>query len=134
MNIRKTIAALAISAASIGGVTAGTTKVAHAHSFGAQGPAHTHIGTCNASGTIFPQTVTNQTCVRALLSNGAWLQESYLNMVGQGGFVILWCSYKTSAGYMPNTIPYGPYGYTFEISLCQNPKYGNPPIAWSVRP
>ncbi len=139
-TLRKAVAALVASVALGGGAVALTASPAAAHSFGAQGPAHTHVGSCSFSGTIDPKQVFGSTCVRYILANGAIIQASKAYMDSQYGYVLVWCSfgYTTGTGaqrWFANSTPYGPWGNTWTHTYCQNPKYtddGVPNTPWSI--
>lgn len=121
MRLRRKVAALAITAAALG-ASAG---VAEAHSFGAQGPAHTHVSCTPGVG--------QNGCVRYILANGAIKQAPFSLMNNtEYNYVLVWCSFQTSDGvWWGQFNSYGPFGNNANHTYCQNPKYSGVP--WMVR-
>jgi len=117
--MRKLLAALAVTVV----LVAGSVGTADAHSFGAQGPPHSHSA-------CFPEA--GHTCTRWILANGAIIQGPVDLMLGQQGYVLVWCSTMVGGAWVKNGSPWGPWGNTGNHTFCQNPKYAGTP--WSLRP
>lgn len=125
--MRRKLASLALAAASVAGGVGLTASPASAHSFGAQGPAHTHLTGSEAC-------TATAVCYRWILQNGAIMQGNGSAMTAQYGYVLVWCSYQNNSlqSWHLNTQPWGPYSNTGAHTYCQNPKYSGQP--WSTRP
>jgi hypothetical protein len=101
-----------------------------AHVFGPQGPVHFHVG----QGCL----VSPVNCFRWILQDGSVWQGDYGNLVGQYGYMLVWCSQATTATNNGNWVkistPWGPLGNKGSTHpYCQSPYYGNPARSWSVR-
>lgn len=108
-----------------------------AHSFGAQGPPHTHTScTLGTGGGI------NAQCWRWFLENGAARQGSYTSLQGELPLVGVVCSIShtpTSTsqyreGWNVNPYVVGEWNSNGYHTYCQNPKYNTPLglAGWSV--
>jgi len=115
--LRRAIFALLLTLGLVGGAATAVS----AHSFGAQGPPHTHVGTC-----------TNNDCYRWILANGAIMQGDFANLSGQAGYVGVVCSWKTNGSWVKNPNR----GFTWNANgyhpYCMSPVYSG--TEWSLRP
>jgi hypothetical protein len=104
-------------------------STAEAHSFGAQGPPHTHLS--NPGCTAYD-------CWRWILVNGAILQGPAFHLAGEMPLVLVVCSQRVSGPggaqiWVWNNEHLGSSGQAgYAHPYCQLPAYSGTP--WSVRP
>lgn len=120
--IRHAFSAVILAVALVVGTVVGVTP-AHAHSFGPQGPPHTHFTPCPAGD-----------CNRFILANGAIWQANGAKLVQSYGYVLVLCSTRFANGtWHMVTYPYGPWGNVgSQHGFCLNPTYAGQP--WPIRP
>jgi len=126
-HMRKRMAGILLAGAITAG-TLGVTSPAEAHSFGAQGPPHTHLTNPGC-------TTTN--CYRWILQNGAIMQGPWAHFAGQLGYVLVMCSLKDNISgswrWEWNPDPWGSSGSPGNLyPYCLSPIYSG--TAWPKRP
>lgn len=136
-RLRRLAAPVALSLGLTVGLTAVTTGVvvpsaptAEAHSFGSQGPPHTHL--TNPGCTAYD-------CWRWLLVNGAILQGPAYHLSGQMPLVLVVCSHRVSGPggiqiWVWNNERLGSANTPgYAAAYCQLPAYNNGQTPWSVK-